>query len=185
MPPPAFSVLVVCRANICRSPAAAALLQAALPPDVAVTVTSAGTHALIGHEVDLAVVTALREAGVRIAEHEARQATSELVASTDLLLAAARSHLPALFESEAAAGRTFTLREFARLGAALGPVAAPTPATLRERVAQLDALRPGPGPAAPGLDDIGDPFGAPFDEVRRCVAVIAAAVDGCVAALGL
>jgi hypothetical protein len=79
--------------------------------------------------------------------------------------------------------RTFTIREFARLGAALGPLDdEPTPDRLRARVAEVAAQR---GLVEPGADDIGDPLGGGLDVARATVATIAAAVDGALLALGV
>jgi protein-tyrosine phosphatase len=79
------SILVVCVGNICRSPMGEYLLKrcAAGTP---VTVASAGLGALVGKGADPLAVEVMREHGVDIAEHRARQLTGELVKAFELIL---------------------------------------------------------------------------------------------------
>jgi protein-tyrosine phosphatase len=82
--------------------------------------------------------------------------------------------------------RAFTMREFARLGAGLGPLGRPPTAdALRARIAEVAGQRGIVEPAEPGEDEIGDPIGAPLPVVQRCGEQVSAAVDGIVAGLGL
>ena len=57
-----FSILAVCTGNICRSPAVERLLASQVAPSV--SVSSAGTHALVGHPISEPMATLLRQAAV-------------------------------------------------------------------------------------------------------------------------
>lgn len=77
-------VLTVCSGNICRSPMAEGLLRARLGP--ARRVASAGLQAVVGRPADPEAVALLRERGIDISSHVARQLTPELLAEFDLVL---------------------------------------------------------------------------------------------------
>ena len=83
-----FNVLMVCTGNICRSPMAAGLLRHYLPEDMKdrVQVTSAGTHALHGHQAEAHASEVLAQIGIDISGHRARQITKEMARSSDLIL---------------------------------------------------------------------------------------------------
>ena len=177
-----LDVLFVCRANLCRSAMAEALLRAALPAGADVTATSAGTHALVGHAMDGAAAHAVRELGGDPDPHRARPVSAALVTASDLVLtatAAQRDEVEA--RAPAARDRIFTLREFARLGAALPEPGGQRPAERIHAVAARRRRDPDPGPT----DDIGDPFGAPWWQVQACARVIDEAVRATLRALGV
>lgn len=101
-----MKVLYVCTANICRSPAAAALLREAGLPTV--EVVSAGTQAVVGSPA----CSIVRE----LPGHESQPLTAGLIESADLVLTAAREHRTAVVEMyPAARTRTFTIRQAGRL----------------------------------------------------------------------
>ena len=83
------SVLVVCVGNICRSPVGARLLQSHWPD---LQITSAGLGALVGHPADevASEVAALR--GVSLAGHVARQFSTSLGSTQDLILTMEPGH---------------------------------------------------------------------------------------------
>lgn len=83
------SILCVCTGNICRSPVAEAALRAALP-DVAVT--SAGLHALVGHDIDADSATAARAQGIPLEPHAARQFTTAIGDAAELILVMDQGH---------------------------------------------------------------------------------------------
>ena len=164
-----FRVLVVCTANICRSPASATLLRrefAAAGLSEVVTVESAGVAAVDGApacDLSSALVgefVARHYAGQEPQEtngntHGSRRVTAELTATADLILALDRSHRAALARLDPAARpRTFTLRHAAGLSEVVAgytqagrvpPGAPPLPELPEDRlrwwVAELDAAR--------------------------------------------
>lgn len=123
--PVSLDILVVCTANICRSPAAARSLRAGLKnqgvPGEHVTVTSAGVHALEGMpmcEVSETEVDA-RLVGLPVdttAIHSSRPLTPQLADDASLILTADRQHRrEILLSSPRLRDRVFTLRQAARL----------------------------------------------------------------------
>lgn len=104
--PPA-RLLVVCTGNVCRSPAAVAVLRRAFPDAV---VTSAGTRALVGAPADERIARVAEAHGLFLWGHHAAQLTREMVAEADLVLTAAREHRSAAVALEPGAlRRAFTL----------------------------------------------------------------------------
>lgn len=88
---PDFSILVVCKANICRSPMAEGLLRAELKRrglDRRVRVDSAGTHASqLGHPADVRAQKVCGAAGVDLRKSRARQVKPKDFESFDYILA--------------------------------------------------------------------------------------------------
>jgi low molecular weight protein-tyrosine phosphatase len=76
-------ILVVCVGNICRSPMAEGLLRRALPE---CTVSSAGIGALVDRPADPFAIQLMREQGVDISSHRARQIQGRLMDEADLVL---------------------------------------------------------------------------------------------------
>jgi protein-tyrosine phosphatase len=174
-------LLFVCHANICRSPMAERLTRHDLadrlgPDSAAITVASAGTHALEGEPMHPAAAQALRESGVEGNGFRSRPLTAEMVTGADLILAASRRERAACAElSPAAVGRTFTIRQFGRLADALGPLCLDeVPAALRWRtlVAELRVVRGRLQPVPAGEDDLADPVAGPVEDFRACAAEI-------------
>ena len=164
------------------------LLLSRLPPTAdALAVESAGTAALVGWGMDAPSALVLREFGGDPHGHVARRLSAEGVGAADLILTAETAHRSSVLQLEPLAfRRTFTMREFARLGAGLGSLADPGEAgALRGRVVEVAERRGLADPIEPGEDDIGDPFGAPVDQARACAGQVSAAVDGVLATLGL
>src|SRR5689334_20606506 len=122
-------VLVVCHANLCRSPIIERLARQALAKRLgdpvggdqpsAWEVTSAGTHAVPGRDMHPYADEALRECGADVTDFATRRLTADLVTRADLILTAARPQRAACVTLvPSAVPRTFTLREFAHLAAA-------------------------------------------------------------------
>jgi protein-tyrosine-phosphatase len=109
----AFSVLVVCTGNSCRSPMAAGILRRLLA-GLPVFVYSAGTDAPVGAAPTLPAAQVAREYGADISRHRAQQLTPQLVREADLVLVMDRYHRRRVLETEpAAAGRTRLVLSFA------------------------------------------------------------------------
>ncbi|MFC7404628.1 low molecular weight phosphatase family protein [Georgenia alba] len=157
-----FTILTVCTGNICRSPAAERLFRSAFGDEV--SVTSAGTGALVGEPIHGPMADLLRDIDVDVEDFAAKILTEEIIGQADLVLPMTREHRGAVVELvPGAVKRTFTLREFARLVSkvdraeleqATGPE--PTPAS---RLAALVTLAGRHRtPVEPELDDVVDPF---------------------------
>lgn len=185
----AVSVLFVCAGCICRSPMAERLMRARLagPAAAVIEAGSAGMRAVTGYPMDRSCARILTELGGIPDGHAARQLDQRLVEFADLVLTASTEQRGQIMRcTPSVMRRVFTMREFARLGAALGPLHREiSELVLRERIAKVAAQRGLVKPAGRGADDITDPLGAPLPVVRECGAQISAAVDGIIAALGL
>lgn len=151
-------ILVVCRGNVRRSPAAAAMLSAGGLTGFAVV--SAGTEALVGDGLDQTMAAELRAREIAVPDHRARVLTPREVERADLVLTLERSYRSEVVRMvPSAVRRSFTLRELAALLAELGPesVSGTTPA---QRLASM--LEQVPGQRAfrqrrhASADDLGD-----------------------------
>src|SRR5829696_1569572 len=110
----AFSILAVCTGNVCRSPAVERLLATKLGPTI--TVSSAGTHALVGHPISEPMAALLAGYGIDERPFEARRVSEQMLKEADLILPLNRAQRSLVVDLwPAAVRRTFTLREFARL----------------------------------------------------------------------
>ena len=89
-------VLVICTANICRSPMGAGLLQhafAAQPePLHSLRVASAGVSARDGERVSENSVIALKKAAIDISGHVSRQLTQQMLDEAFVVLCMTESH---------------------------------------------------------------------------------------------
>lgn len=89
---PSGHILVVCTGNICRSPYLERVLRHELS-GTAITVSSAGTGALVGSPIDPESASRLRTLGADGDTFAARQVSREIVAEADLIIGATRDHL--------------------------------------------------------------------------------------------
>lgn len=88
------SVLVVCIANICRSPIAEACLRRSLEQrGKQCRVASAGIYALVGHEAAPYSIEVSAEHGLDISQHRARQLTGAMLAEHELILVMEEQHI--------------------------------------------------------------------------------------------
>lgn len=85
------NILILCTGNICRSPLAAAVLQARLPRP-GVTVSSAGTAALVGYPADPLAIDVAGARGLDLSLHRGRQAAPPLLVAADLVLVMTAAH---------------------------------------------------------------------------------------------
>ncbi|MFI7214048.1 arsenate reductase/protein-tyrosine-phosphatase family protein [Micromonospora maritima] len=162
-------VLFVCHANMCRSPMAEFIARRLLA-DLPVVVTSAGTDAIDGAAMHPYAVEVAAGTGADVAAFRTRRLRPEHLAGAELVLTATRRQRSACTAlAPAALGRTFTLRQFARLAAAAaGPAATATDTPLRAAVAAAVRARGRMQPAAPDADDLRDPIGGSPADFRRC-----------------
>jgi len=111
-------ILVICTANICRSPMAAELLRHGLAaeedPWSRIEVDSAGVAAVDGEPVSPNSVEAMRKVGLDLTRHRSRALRPEDWLQSDLILGMTRSHLDALVGLGESPGPAVALfREFA------------------------------------------------------------------------
>jgi protein-tyrosine phosphatase len=178
---PRFTILVVCTANLCRSPIAQFLLASAIRDDAALAgtwrVSSAGTHATPGSPMHPLADAVLTERGVPHAPFRTRVLTAEAVAAADLVLTATREHRRRVVElAPNTVRRAFTLREFGRLARVLPDTAGQGSDRGARLVAQVPMARSLSVPASPDDDEIPDPIGGRLRAFRRCADLIERAV---------
>jgi low molecular weight protein-tyrosine phosphatase len=180
----AFSILTVCTGNVCRSPAVERLLAQKLGPTV--SISSAGTHALVGQPISQPMSRLLRNSGAEDGAFAARLLTEKAVDEADLVLALTRGHRSLVVELwPPAVRRTFTLREFARRLEQIDPSALPDGAAaerLRAAIPLIVATR-GLERTYAEDDDVIDPYrlseelyAASFAEIAAAVKIIVATI---------
>jgi protein-tyrosine phosphatase len=92
------NVLIVCHANVCRSPAAEMLFKARQTPGsrngaAPIAFHSAGLRAVNGHHMDPVMRRLLEERGVAAGSHHARRLDRSLVRAADLVLVTERAQV--------------------------------------------------------------------------------------------
>jgi protein-tyrosine phosphatase len=179
-----FRILYVCTGNICRSPLAERLtrheLARRLGPDVGlIEVDSAGTRALTGQPMYADAARVLTAAGGEPTGFVARMLQAELVGGADLILTASRRHRAAVARLEPTASRrTFTIREFGLLAAAVDRAELPdgdSVTRLRAAVELACSHRGHVRADDPDGDDVPDPYGGPVSGYEKSGALIRAA----------
>jgi protein-tyrosine phosphatase len=168
-------IVTICTGNICRSPAAELLFARALGPDA--VVTSAGTHALVGHGIPTEMLMCLDGDELDGRPHRSQQYTEDLARSADLVIAMASEHRTwALQAAPFAMRRTFMLTEISEAARRRVPLAG---ANFAERLANVpdavNALRP--ELAGARLADVPDPYGLSLDVYADSYNMIRGLVD--------
>ena len=160
---PVVHVLVVCTANIARSPLADAMLAASLSPH-GVVVSSAGTHAKAGHPAASASQELARLRGLDLSDHRSRPVTAELVANAGLVLTMSERHRDVCGPLvPGAGGRVFTVRELVRLLTAADRTGGPSaPAQRLSWLAERAQLARPVAARAKGREDVHDPIRDPW-----------------------
>ncbi len=175
-----FRILVICTANVCRSPLAAHVLRSGLSPSQASNSTT-GISGLVvdsaGIDVDpgdpMCPQSAAR-AGLDSPAHASASMTANALRLADLVLALDRTHRAAAARlAPDSRHKLFTLRQAAEIARLIAndssrsrfpPGAPPLPAHPRERlrwlVAELDAGRGALAGLPEGSEDIPDNHGA-------------------------
>jgi protein-tyrosine phosphatase len=179
-----FSILSVCTGNVCRSPAVERLLASRLGPTV--SVSSAGTHALVGHPISEPMAALLLDGGYDPRRFEARRLSEQMLKEANLVLTMTRAQRGFVVELwPAAVRRTFTLREFARLLNWVDPAALPPgpPAERLRAAIPLAAAERGRERTMPDEDDVIDPFRLDSTVYAESLAQIRSAVDALVYAI--
>lgn len=163
-------VLVVCTANVCRSPAAAMLLEHRAA-QLGVVASSAGLAAEPGRPICEFMADRLGEQGLDASGYRARRLSERQIEQADLILGATRQHVAQVVGLQPdALRRIATLLQFADW------VSQVPDADVHETVAAALALRGNHGPRE-GLEwDIPDPVGQGALVHRRVWDSMAAAV---------
>ncbi|WP_433374249.1 hypothetical protein [Streptosporangium sp. CA-115845] len=168
-----FRILIVCTANIVRSPMAEAIARAMLRfSSCPILVSSAGTHARAGHPMAPYALDTLRNLGLDGSEHLSRPLDSALVGDADLILTMETGQRgTAVTMDPTAIHRTFTLREFAHLSAGRKIRHRSDTVGRAHAVVQAVARRRGAPGRHPSVE-IADPYGGPPREYEECSRVI-------------
>lgn len=166
-------VLMLCTANVCRSPMAAALLAHQLAAlGVCVPVTSAGML-VEGVAALPEAVAVMAGHGLGLTRHRSRAVTAEDLAGAGLVLGMARENLRhAVVMAPGAWPRAFTMKEFIRRGEQVGP--RPSGEPWDEWLSRIHAGRQRAsllGGAAE--DDVPDPAGGPLPAYTATAALLA------------
>ena len=178
---PAFTVLLVCTGNICRSALAERLGRAYLVEvlgnrSAEVRLVSAGTGAVVGSEMHPHSALVLSGLGAEPGDFRARQLVESIVEEADLILTMTRGHRGEVLRlAPRALARTFTLREAADLLRNVVGDDARAGADLPERARELvSAMAEARSRRSGGdYDDIRDPIGLPVEvhqEVGEAIA---------------
>jgi protein-tyrosine-phosphatase len=109
-----FHVLMVCTGNICRSPMAEGLLKWMLPESLKeiVSVSSVGTHALVGNRAEQNAVQVMENYGVDISHHRGRLIDSDIVRSSGLILVMESGHKRLIEKMTSKASNALMLGKF-------------------------------------------------------------------------
>jgi protein-tyrosine-phosphatase len=180
----AFTVLLVCTGNVCRSALAERLGRAFIAEVLgedsgAIRLVSAGTRAVVdsGMHPDSALV--LRGFGAEPGDFRARQLVEGMVLEADLILTMSRDHRrDVLHHSPRALARTFTLREAADLIRLFEDDLDPGGETFAERARGLvRAMAAARSHRHGGRDDdVRDPIGHPVQVHEEVAEVIVEAL---------
>lgn len=155
------SILLICRANLCRSPAAEVLLSVALDADhVAGEVHSAGVEAVVGQVAPPPFVEAALSRGIDLRDRAPIAYVPEMGSRSDLVLTMTRDLLRTMVVNQPSLWpRSFTLLELVRRGVSLEP---PEPSdTLAGWIGRVHASRDRSELlGANAIDDVRDPMAA-------------------------
>ncbi|WAA66707.1 hypothetical protein [Microbacterium oxydans] len=150
-------ILVVCAANVCRSPLAELALRRGLGADSTIQVDSAGIRATAGDPICTLVASVHEDEEWRAQAqtHRAKPVTLELLEQSSIVLAASRDIRGDLVRlAPRSRDWMFTIKEAAHLGAGFSSSA---PDRVAEYVAHLDRARSRAVPLV-GSDSAGDRF---------------------------
>lgn len=170
-----IDILAVCGGNICRTPYIAARLRACLP---GLNIASAGTTAVAGAPPDNHVMRALARHGITEYSDVGRPLTRGLIRNARLVITVERVHRVRVVAMDPqAVGKTFTLKELARVASAAAPIRG-----LDELLARAAHAAQVPEDSDYD-DDIDDPYGLEWSAYETMAAEADAALAVLVPAL--
>ncbi len=111
-----MNILLVCTGNTCRSSMAEGIFkQMLLNSNIEnINVSSAGLSAFQGDRANQKAVDVLKNQGIDISKHRARQLTGEIISSSDLILTMTAAHKMSILNYDPQSKRkVFTLKEYA------------------------------------------------------------------------
>ena len=170
-------VLVLCSANQCRSPVAAALLARSLRDrGIEATVTSAG-RGPAGRPVPEPVREALAGSGIDVTGHLSTAASAGTIRAADLVIGMGLEHVrDAITIDPTAYHRAFTLKELVRRGRATGVRSEDE--AIDSWLARIAATRrPVDLLGSSRDDDVADPMGGPRRGYKRMIRELDALSD--------
>lgn len=161
-PPITVDVLVLCTANVCRSPIAAALLERALAERGLKAIVRSAGWITQGQSPPPEAIKAMAPLGLDISRHVSERLEVGDVAAADLILGMGREHVrEAVVLDPSTWGRSFTIKEFVRRGEKVGPRSAGQ--SLEDWLAILHAERQRSDLLGSSSDDdVADPIGGPL-----------------------
>ncbi len=184
-----FRVLVVCTANMCRSPIAERLFRTTLEQRwgqaaASWRIESAGVMARNNRPIESTAFTVLGERGLDASDFATRRLTAEMAADADLILAATREHRGQIAQlNPSVLGRLFTVNQFAYLLSKAEPVPSTDPVAAGAELIRAAVLGRSQLPGRTVEDDIADPIGQPIEFFRGCADGLQASIDAIVAPL--
>ncbi len=175
-----LKILVVCTANVCRSPMAAHFLSAAAAEvGLQVEVTSAG-FLLADQSASDEVISVMGERGVDLSSHRSRLSTPALVTDADLVVTMERRHSRDLVLMAPGCSRRIHT-----LGGAVELLEAPESVGQSpvERLASIGERRSTSALLGNGDDEVADPYGRGRRENRSTAANLESLSDRLIDAL--
>jgi protein-tyrosine phosphatase len=170
-------VLILCTANVCRSPMAEALLTDRLAVVGSDATVRSGGMLGDGEAPHREAIAVMAGYGLDIGAHRSRRVTEEDLEAADLTLAMARENLRyAVVTAPAVWPRAFTLRELVRRGGAAGrrgPGESLAAWLARAHHGRERAALLGDSPA----DDVADPAGGPPAGYAAAATVLSGLLD--------
>ena len=170
-------VLIVCRANQCRSPMAEMLLRhKAEQQGLEVEVSSAGSAVDDARNMHPLARATLLKHGITPPPWTSRRLSADLLAAADLVLAVDSAELRAVGHTlPAGATRSFTVLQFARLATVMGPLTSDTPEEFARTLHDAAATARG-RVTPPESVDIPDPVRKGRRAFERCALTLDAAL---------